>query len=93
MGMVGDKDIDHVLELMPENAVYYFTQASVERAMDVNVFQQKASRFGLIGNAFPTVEQAYHAAVADASDRDLIFVGGSTFIVADMMKMPEFSSL
>lgn len=93
MGMAGDKDIDHVLELMPENAVYYFTQASVERAMDVNVFQQKASRFGLIGNAFPTVEQAYHAAVADASDRDLIFVGGSTFIVADMMKMPEFSSL
>lgn len=93
MGMVGDKDIDNVLELMPENAVYYFTQASVERAMNVNDFQAKAMKHGLAGTAYPSVESAFRTARKDASDNDMIFVGGSTFVVADLLRMPEFSSI
>ena len=91
MGMVGDKDIDNVLELMPENAVYYFTQASVERAMNVNVFQQKANNHGLRGTAYGSVGEAFRAARRDASANDMIFVGGSTFVVADLLKLPDFS--
>lgn len=90
MGMVGDKDIDTVLELMPRKAVYYFTQASVDRAMNVNEFQSKAMSHGLKGNPYPTVAQAFRAARSQASDHDMIFVGGSTFVVADLLSMPEF---
>lgn len=93
MGMVGDKDIDKVLELMPKKATYYFTQASVERAMNVNDFQQKAKSHGLIGTAYPSVELAFRAARKDASANDMIFIGGSTFVVADLLRMPEFSSI
>lgn len=92
IGMVGDKDIDQVLELMPEKATYYFTQASVKRAMNVNDFQQKAMSHGLKGAAFPSVETAFRAARKDAAPNDMIFVGGSTFVVADLLGMPEFSS-
>lgn len=93
MGMVGDKDIDNVLRLMPTNAVYYFTQASVERAMNVNDFQHKASGHGLQGQAFSSVAEAFHAARKDASADDMIFIGGSTFVVADLLRMPEFSDI
>ena len=91
IGMVSDKDITKVLGLMPQDAAYYFTQASVKRAMNVNEFQNKAIQAGLKGNAYQDVPQAVRAAISDASDNDLIFIGGSTFIIADLLSMPEFS--
>jgi len=86
IGMVSDKDISTSLTYLPKNAVYYFTQSSVRRAMDSDTFAKKAAHFGLRGTPYPTVSEAYDKAMADASPDDVIFVGGSTFIVADFMR-------
>lgn len=85
MGMVGDKDVNAVLQLLPPDATYYFTQASVQRAMPVAEFATLAAQHGLHGNQYDSVMEAFQAARADASPDDFIFVGGSTFIVADLL--------
>lgn len=85
MGMVNDKDISGVLALLPKSASYYFTQASVQRALPAEQVKELAGKFGLQGNSYPDVSIALEAAKAVATDRDLIFVGGSSFIVADLL--------
>lgn len=85
VGFVNDKDLSSVLPLFPEDAVYYFTRASVPRALDQNLLKQTAESYGLSGKSFPDVRSAIEAARADASSEDLIFIGGSTFIVADAL--------
>jgi dihydrofolate synthase/folylpolyglutamate synthase len=85
IGMVNDKDQDQVLSLLPTNATYYFTQASIPRAATPEELAAKASKFGLEGNCYPTVRQALSAALTNADSRDLIFVGGSTFVVAEVL--------
>lgn len=89
VGMVNDKDIDGVLSLMPKVAVYYFTQASIARALPVDEFAEKACRHGLKGSTYPNVGEAVRSALQDASEEDFIFVGGSTFIVADAYPLLE----
>ncbi len=89
VGMVNDKDIDGVLSLMPKEAVYYFTQASIARALPVDEFAEKACRHGLKGGTYPNVGEAVRSALQDASEKDFIFVGGSTFIVADAYLLLE----
>ena len=84
-GMVNDKDISGVLSMMPKRATYYFCQASVKRALPHEDIQQKAKAYGLEGNSYPTVAQAYKAALADAQAEDFIYVGGSSFVVADLL--------
>jgi dihydrofolate synthase/folylpolyglutamate synthase len=83
--MVSDKDITSVLAIMPKSAEYYFTQASIKRAMPASELKEKASAYGLRGNSYPTVETAMQAARNDSSDNDFIFIGGSCFIVADLL--------
>jgi dihydrofolate synthase/folylpolyglutamate synthase len=83
--MVSDKDIDGVLKLMPKEAIYYFTQAAIPRAMDAGLLKQKAQIAGLKGDAFPAVKIAVKAALAHAETEDLVFVGGSSFVVADYL--------
>lgn len=85
MGMVNDKDINGVLEMLPKNATYYFTQASVKRALDYNEIKRLASLHGLDGTAYPTVIEAYRKALHDSSKDDLIYIGGSSFVVADLL--------
>lgn len=85
IGFVSDKDVDAILAMMPRGARYYFTQASVPRAMDVAQVRDAAKKAGLEGRGYVTVEEAYRAAVAAASPEDMIFVGGSTFVVADFL--------
>ena len=84
-GMAADKDIDAVLALMPKDAYYYFTRASVRRAMDEHTLQGKAAVFDLKGDAYPSVMEAYHAAMQVATENDMIYLGGSSFIVADFL--------
>ena len=88
-GMVNDKDITSVLKMMPKNATYYFTQASIKRAMPAGELKAMAQGFGLNGNSHPTVKQALEAAIAESSNDDFIFVGGSCFIVADLLSALE----
>ncbi len=86
IGMVGDKDVGSVVRLLPKRAKYYFTQASVMRAMPVEQLMDIAHSAGLRGKSYANVHDAYLAARQDASENDTIFIGGSTFIVADMLK-------
>lgn len=86
-GMVDDKDLDMVLPLLPEEANYYFTRSSVPRSMDSKVLTKRAREFGLKGFPFPNVAEAYRAAQKEAGVDDMIFTGGSTFVVADLLLM------
>ena len=85
IGMVNDKDITGVLAMLPKEATYYFTKASVNRALPELEVQRLANKVGLQGNTYPTVQKAVEAALAVARPEDFIFVGGSTFIVADLL--------
>ena len=85
IGMVNDKDISGVLALLPKNATYYFTNASVSRALPATEIQRLAEPNGLLGNTYNSVKEAYEAALSSAHPDDFIFVGGSTFIVADLL--------
>lgn len=85
LGMVNDKDVDSVLRLLPKNAVYYFTKASIPRAMSENMLELKAADFGLSGQKYPTVIEAFTAAKQNAEPYDMIFIGGSTFVVAEVI--------
>lgn len=85
MGMVNDKDIRGVLKLLPQKAIYYFTKASVKRALPEADLQNLAKEFGLEGTTYPTVCDAVQAAQKKSLPEDFIFVGGSSFIVADLL--------
>ncbi|MGL5787593.1 MAG: bifunctional folylpolyglutamate synthase/dihydrofolate synthase [Bacteroidales bacterium] len=85
LGMVNDKDVTKVLSLLPQNAIYYFTRASIPRSLEERALQQKAFEAGLSGNCYSSVMEAYETALKEADKDDLIFVGGSTFIVADLL--------
>lgn len=84
-GMVDDKDIRNVLSMLPKNAVYYFTQANNHRAIPAQQVGELAKEYGLSGNIYPTVAQAYEEAKSSASENDFIFIGGSSYIVADLL--------
>lgn len=85
-GMVDDKDIDKVLDLLPKHAKYYFTKAQTKRALSETIVTEKAKIHGLEGKAYPTVNEAYKAAYRSASANDFIFVGGSSYVVGDFLK-------
>lgn len=85
LGVVNDKDIANILQLLPKNATYYFCQAKIPRALEVDILAEKATAVGLSGAAFPTVEAAYGAAQKNATADDMIFIGGSTFVVAEVV--------
>ncbi|MDR1504411.1 MAG: bifunctional folylpolyglutamate synthase/dihydrofolate synthase [Prevotella sp.] len=85
LGMVNDKDITSVLELLPRKAIYYFTKASVPRAMNERELQMLAQKKGLMGYSYPTVAEAVRAAKDWAASNDFVFIGGSNFVVADAL--------
>jgi len=85
IGMVNDKDISAVLALLPIEAIYYFTQASIERALSPDLLRNQAESVGLSGKAYLSVEQAIKSAITDAETDDLVFVGGSNFIVGEAL--------
>jgi len=84
-GVVDDKELDHVFELLPKKATYYFTRASIPRALDEQLLKEKAENEGLSGDCYHTVSEAFHSAKLAAKPNDLIFVGGSTFVVAEVV--------
>lgn len=84
-GMVNDKDISSVLELLPKEAKYYFCKADIPRGMDAFTLKETAEKHMLSGAAYPTVKEAVEAAKSQASEADLVFIGGSTFVVAEVV--------
>jgi len=85
IGFVNDKDLESVLPLFPKGATYYFTKAAVPRALDENILKAAAQKYGLNGQAYPDVKTALVQARKNAAKSDMIFIGGSTFIVAEVI--------
>jgi dihydrofolate synthase/folylpolyglutamate synthase len=85
IGMVSDKDSSKVLALLPENATYYFCRPEIPRGLDAGILREKASDFNLRGDSYPSVKEALAAAQKNAGPADLVFVGGSTFVVAEII--------
>lgn len=85
LGMVNDKDIHTVLQLLPKTAIYYFCKANIPRGMDAKLLQENARNFGINGNVYNSVIDAYKNAITNAGKQDVVFVGGSTFTVAEVV--------
>ncbi len=84
LGFVSDKDISGILELMPKEAKYIFCEANIPRALNSKELLNQANKFGLVGEDIPNVNDAISFAISKANVNDLIFVGGSTFVVAEI---------
>lgn len=87
IGMSNDKDIDGILYMMPKKATYYFTQAADERATPAEELALKGDIHGLQGQVFHHVKDAVKAALKNASEKDFVFIGGSTFVVAEALPL------
>ena len=85
-GMVDDKDIEGVFNLLPKDATYYFAKAENKRAVSETVLQIIGEQHRLKGGVYPTVKEAYQAAMKEAESDDFVFIGGSTYVVADLLK-------
>ena len=85
LGVVSDKKLEDVLPLFPKDASYYFCKPDIPRGMSEVFLQQKAEEFNLIGEKYSTVELAFKSALASANQDDVIYVGGSTFVVAEII--------
>ncbi len=85
IGFVNDKDVSSILTMMPRNARYYFVKPSVERGLDAAILKEKAAAYGIEGRAFGSVAEGYKKVLSEAGEDDMIFVGGSTFVVADLL--------
>ena len=84
-GMVDDKDVTTVMKMLPKDAIYYWTQATTKRAIKVEKIAELGTTNGLHGNCYPSVNKAFNAALEEANEEDFIFVGGSSYIVADFL--------
>lgn len=84
-GVVVDKDLGSIAPIMPKDAIYYFCKPNILRGLDAQILKSKFSEFGLHGEVFPSVNSALRAAKANANTSDVIFVGGSTFVVAEVV--------
>lgn len=84
-GMVSDKDVTNILKVLPKNAIYYFCKPDIPRGMEAEKLRGEAEKSGLSGKAFPTVNEALEAAKSSCGRDDLIFVGGSSFVVAEVV--------
>lgn len=85
LGMVNDKDVSTILSLLPKIASYYFCKANIPRALDADELAKQAQQAGLKGNIYNTVADALHSARQNAAPDDLVFIGGSTFTVAEVV--------
>ena len=85
-GVVEDKDVDGIMALLPKRASYFFTKASNKRALSERVLQMMGQQLGLSGNVYPSVAEAFSAAKIIAKEGDFVFIGGSSYVVADFLK-------
>lgn len=85
LGFVNDKNIEGIISLFPKKGNYYFCKAKIARAMETKELQQKSEKYGLKGKSYSSVQEAYQAAIKNAKEDDIVFVGGSTFVVAEVL--------
>ena len=85
-GVVEDKDVDGIMALLPKHATYFFTKANNHRAVSEHVLHMMGQQLGLTGDTYPSVVEAYQAAKSKAKTDDFVFIGGSSYVVADFLK-------
>ena len=85
LGVVNDKDLEEILPLFPKNAIYYFCKPNIPRGLEASILSAKAAEFNLVGEIYNSVSNAYQKARENASPKDLIYIGGSTFVVAEIL--------
>ncbi len=85
IGMVDDKNISDILNLLPHEATYYFCKANIPRGLNEEKLEQQAHKCGLRGKNYSSVREAYNVATNNAGSNDLVFIGGSTFVVAEIV--------
>jgi len=85
LGVVNDKQVGEILGLLPKEALYYFCKADIPRGLEQEALELQARDFGLMGKSYPTVKTAYKHALTNAGPDDLVFIGGSTFVVAEVI--------
>ena len=85
IGMVNDKDISKMLSLLPKNATYYFCSAAIPRSLNADELQKQGNDIGILGASYSSVRKAFDAAKNNASVDDMIYIGGSTFVVAEIL--------
>jgi dihydrofolate synthase / folylpolyglutamate synthase len=85
LGVVNDKDLNEILPLFPKNAKYYFCKPNIPRGLDTGLLQKTASKFELYGKVYNSVSNAYQEALAISAKKDFIYIGGSTFVVAEVL--------
>ena len=83
--MVKDKSIDKILKLLPKKALYYFCQAKIPRSINPHILQLIGSKYHLMGDTYSSVHSALKTAKMNAEEKDLIFVGGSTYVVGEII--------
>jgi dihydrofolate synthase/folylpolyglutamate synthase len=84
LGVVNDKDLDEVLPIFPTNAIYYFCKPNIPRGLETSILQGKAQEYHLFGNTYTSLSEAYIQSKNNATENDFIFIGGSTFVVAEL---------
>lgn len=84
LGVVNDKDLDEILPLFPTNAIYYFCKPNIPRGLETTILQEESRKHHLLGNVYSSVTDAYNNSKKNATKRDFIFIGGSTFVVAEL---------
>lgn len=85
LGVVNDKDLESILPLFPKNAKYYFCTPNVSRGLDTSVLKKEGFKYGLIGKVYSSVSDAYNNALSSSINSDFIYIGGSTFVVAEII--------
>ena len=85
LGVVNDKNLDEILPLFPTKAKYYFCKPNIPRGLDQHILEKKASEFGLKGEVFNSISDSYKSALENATKSDFIYIGGSTFVVAEIL--------
>ncbi len=85
IGVVNDKDLEEILPLFPKKANYYFCKPNIPRGLDAVILKNKSEKFNLTGNIYNSVTEAYQSALKNTTENDLIYVGGSTFVVAEIL--------
>tara|TARA_R110002049_G_scaffold206788_5_gene377217 strand:+ start:590 stop:1807 length:1218 start_codon:yes stop_codon:yes gene_type:complete len=84
-GVVNDKDLSSIIDLLPKKAIYYFCKPDISRGLDANELKYDLNRFGLNGESYDSVNEAYKTALEKATLDDFVFIGGSTFVVAEII--------
>lgn len=85
LGVVSDKELDRVLPLFPKEAIYYFSKPDIPRGLSSEILKKVSEKYNLIGEEYSSVLEAYNESLKSSGDDDLIYVGGSTFVVAEVL--------